>query len=102
MVLFNHSSVLINTERVPMLTHLRKNPTPLIIKKGQHGPMLVIDVALAKSLLKGHLDLPISAIFNLDEVKSLESPFYAENDLVFAQVDESKHFVLERGKTLSS
>ena len=55
MVLFNHSSVLINNQRVPLLTVLKKQPSLLISEQDYEGNiMMIADIQVIKTLLKKH------------------------------------------------
>ena len=70
-VLFNHSSVLINQERVPILTQLRSHqpPVQLITTRDvySNNVMMLADLEVIKTLLKRQSQKPINSILSSKE-----------------------------------
>ena len=77
-VLFNHSSVLINQERVPILTQLRSHqpPVQLITTRDVYtnNVMMLADLEVIKTLLKRQSQKPINSILSSkDDLKDFTS-----------------------------
>ena len=90
-VLFNHSSVLINHQRVPLLTLLKKQPSLLISEQDAEGNiMLVADLQIIRTLLKRHSHQAITSIFGDEKViREFTAPNYNYSEVIFAAFNDT-------------